>query len=182
MYVCTSTSHQLVTEHATTTGSKSKIVVLLALGFHAVFVSRTSDSLSLLVTIKQDFTFVLDELAKVVALPEGLERGLLGVCVVIADEGFQVLCGFGSVVYEGEYDQIRSNDGRRRIGHTERHLREKVVHDMEVSHIMKEKASLPAQKVPVDCSSGSTLEVPFFTAVVRECRVSVVEVSDHDDY
>jgi hypothetical protein len=44
-------------------------------------------------------TLVLDELALVVAIPESLEDGLIRGRVVVADECFQVLSGFGSVVY-----------------------------------------------------------------------------------
>jgi len=56
-----------------------------------------------------------------------------------------------------------------------------VVNDVEVGNIVEEEATLPAQEVPVDGSSSSTLEVPFLAAVVGERGVSVMKVGDHDD-
>ena len=43
-------------------------------------------------------TIIFDELALVITIPEGAEDGLVGECVVVADEGLQVLCGLRTVV------------------------------------------------------------------------------------
>ena len=66
-------------------------------------------------------------------------------------------------------------------GRTERHLGEEVVDDVVVGDVVEEEASLPAEEGTVDSGSGATLEVPLFSTVVREARVSVVQVGDHDD-
>ena len=56
-----------------------------------------------------------------------------------------------------------------------------MVDDVIVGYIVEEEATLPAQEVPVDGCSSSALEVPFFTSVMRELRVGVVEIGNHDD-
>jgi hypothetical protein len=53
--------------------------------------------------------------------------------------------------------------------------------DVVVGDIVEEEATLPSQKVSVDGCSSSTLEVPFLASVVRELRVSMVEICNHDD-
>lgn len=52
---------------------------------------------------------------------------------------------------------------------------------MVMSDIMEEETSLPSQEVPVDGCGGTALEVPFLAAIVGHIRISVMEVSDHDD-
>lgn len=56
-----------------------------------------------------------------------------------------------------------------------------VVDDMEVSDIVEEEATLPAEEVTVNGSSGTALEVPLFATIVRERRVGVVKVGDHNN-
>lgn len=53
--------------------------------------------------------------------------------------------------------------------------------NMEMSDIMKEEATLPAEEWPVDCSSRAALEVPFLSTVMGHDWVSVVQVGNHDD-
>jgi len=52
---------------------------------------------------------------------------------------------------------------------------------MEVSNVVKEEASLPAENVSVDGGCRAALEVPLFATIMREDRVSVVEVRNHDN-
>jgi hypothetical protein len=57
-----------------------------------------------------------------------------------------------------------------------------MVDNMEMRHIVKEEPALPPQEVSVNSSGCSTLEVPFFAAVVGQDRVRMVQVGDHDNY
>lgn len=131
------------------------------LGLETVLVSRAATSLSLLIAVEENITLVLDELAEVVGIPEGLEHGSIGVSVVLADKLLEVLSSLGSVV--------------------EGHLGEEVVDDVVVGDVVEEETSLPAEEVTVDGSGGTTLEGPFLLAVVGEHGVGVVEVGDHDE-
>ena len=54
--------------------------------------------------------------------------------------------------------------------------------DVIVRDVVEEETTLPAEERPVDGSSSSALEVPFFSAVMRHDGVGMVEVSDHDDW
>jgi len=56
-----------------------------------------------------------------------------------------------------------------------------VVNDMEVGNVVEKEAPLPTQEVPVDGGGSTSLETPFLAAVVREIRIGVVQVCDHDD-
>ena len=49
---------------------------------------------------------------------------------------------------------------------TERHLREEVVNDMVVRHIVQEEAALPSQEWSVYSRSRTSLIVPLFRTVV----------------
>jgi hypothetical protein len=124
-------------------------------------------------------TLIFDKLAEIVALPKCFERGFIRGGVVVANEGLEVLSGFGPAVC---YKTIRLRSKiPPKTDRTERHLRE-VVDDAKVSDIVEEEASLLTQEVPVGGSSGATLKVPFLTMVVGEHGVGAVQVSDHDDY
>lgn len=133
----------------------------LALDLDPVLVCRTAKSFSLFVAVEEHLALILDELAPVVAFPESAERWLFRVCVVLANEGLQVLSRLRAVV--------------------ERHLREEVMNDVEVRNIMEEEAALPSEERPVDGGSGTTLEVPFLATVVGESRIGVMEVGDHNE-
>jgi len=80
---------------------------------------------------------------------------------MVANECFQVLGGFWSVV--------------------ERHLGEEVVDNVEVSDVVEEESSLPSKDRSVNGGSGTSLEVPFLSAVVGHDGVGVVQVGDHDE-
>lgn len=56
-----------------------------------------------------------------------------------------------------------------------------VVDDMVMGDVVKEEAALPAQEVTIDGRSSTALEVPFLATIVRELRVSVVEIRDHNN-
>ena len=68
---------------------------------------------------------------------------------------------------------------KRRL--TEWHLWEKVVDDMVAGHVVEEEPAHPAQEVAVDRRSGAPLEIPLRLAIVRQLRVRVVQVRDHDE-
>ena len=53
--------------------------------------------------------------------------------------------------------------------------------NMVVCNIVEEETTLPSKEVSIDGCSCSTLEVPFFSTIVGQQGISVVEVSDHDD-
>lgn len=134
---------------------------LLGLGVDAVLISGAADGLTLPITVEENITLVLDELTFIVVLPERLESGRVIGVVVFANESLEMLSSFGAVV--------------------EGHLGEEVMDDMEVSDIVEEEASLPAENGPVNGSGSATLEVPFLAAVVRHDRVGVMKISDHDE-
>ena len=52
---------------------------------------------------------------------------------------------------------------------------------MVVRHVVQEKAAHPAQEVAVDRRRRAALKIPLRLAVVRQRRVRVVEVRDHDE-
>ena len=52
---------------------------------------------------------------------------------------------------------------------------------MEVGNVVEEEPTHPAQKVAVNCRGGTSLEVPLRLAIMRQCRVRMVEVRDHDE-
>lgn len=52
---------------------------------------------------------------------------------------------------------------------------------MVVRHVVQEKAAHPAKEVAVDRCRRTPLEIPLRLAVVRQRRVRVVEVRDHDE-
>jgi hypothetical protein len=97
---------------------------------------------------------------------------------VVADEGLEVLSGFGSMVYD---KAIRQDFLKMERARTEGHLGEEVVDYMVVRDVMEKETSLPAQKRPVYRGCGAALEVPLLATVMGECRVSVVQVGNHDD-
>lgn len=68
---------------------------------------------------------------------------------------------------------------KRRL--TEGHLGEKVVDDMVVGHVVEEEAAHPAEEVAVHRRGRAPLEVPLRLAIVRQLRVRVVKVRDHDE-
>ena len=57
-----------------------------------------------------------------------------------------------------------------------------MVNDVKVSNVVQEEPPLPTQEISVDSSSRSTLEVPLFSTIMREGRISVVEVGNHNDF
>jgi len=64
---------------------------------------------------------------------------------------------------------------------TEGHLREEMVHDVIMRHVVQEETSLPAEKITVDCTGCAALEGPLVLAEVWELGVGVVEICDHDE-
>jgi hypothetical protein len=64
---------------------------------------------------------------------------------------------------------------------TKRHLRKEVVYNVVVSNIVEKEPSLPSEEVAVDCTSGTALEIPLSLAVVRELRVGVMQIRDHNE-
>ena len=77
------------------------------------------------------------------------------------------------------YGDEQESKKERRL--TEGHLGEKVVHDMVVGHVVEEKAAHPAEEVAVHRRGRAPLEVPLRLAIVRQLRVRVVKVRDHDE-
>ena len=61
------------------------------------------------------------------------------------------------------------------------HLGEKVMDDVVVGDVVQEKAAHPAEEVTVHSRGGASLEIPLRLAIVRQRRVRVVEVRDHDE-
>lgn len=64
---------------------------------------------------------------------------------------------------------------------TMRHLREEMVYDVIVRHIVQEKATLPAQEISVDCTGSTSLIRPGIVAVMWDDGVCMVQVGDHDE-
>lgn len=64
---------------------------------------------------------------------------------------------------------------------TERHLREEVMNDMEVSDMVEEEVALPAQEVPVHRGGGTTGEAPRVVAVVRKHGIRVMKIGNHHE-
>lgn len=56
-----------------------------------------------------------------------------------------------------------------------------MMYDMIMSNVMKEKTTLPSQKVSINCSSGAALKVPFFATVMRQDGIRMMQISYHDD-
>ena len=56
-----------------------------------------------------------------------------------------------------------------------------MVDDMVVRHVVEEEAAHPAKEVAVHCRGRAPLEVPLRLAIVRQLRVRVVKVRDHDE-
>ena len=55
------------------------------------------------------------------------------------------------------------------------------MHDVIVRNVMEEETAHPPEEVTIDGGGGTTLVVPLALAVVREHRVGVVKVGDHDE-
>ena len=53
--------------------------------------------------------------------------------------------------------------------------------DVVVGDVVQEKAAHPAEEVTVHSRGGASLEIPLRLAIVRQRRVRVVEVRDHDE-
>ena len=56
-----------------------------------------------------------------------------------------------------------------------------MVYDVVMGDIVEEEAALPAEEGAIDGSGRATLVTPSAAAVVRDIRVCVVEVGDHDE-
>ncbi len=57
-----------------------------------------------------------------------------------------------------------------------------MMYDVIMSDIMKEETTLPSKKVSINCSSGTTLEVPLLAAIMRQDGIGMMQICDHDDY
>lgn len=57
-----------------------------------------------------------------------------------------------------------------------------MMYDVIMSNVMKEKTTLPSQKVSINCSGGAPLKVPFFATVMRQDGIRMMQISYHDDY
>jgi len=112
------------------------------------------------ITVKQNIAFIVYKLAKIVIVPESFERRYVGRYIIAADKCSEVLGCFGTMI--------------------KWHFGEKMVDDVIMSYVVEKETSLPAEKRPVDCSSGTTLEIPLLAPVVRHNGVGVMQVSDHD--
>lgn len=63
---------------------------------------------------------------------------------------------------------------------TKGHFREEMVNDMVMSYIVQEKASLPSQEITIDSASSPSLVGPLSSAEMRQLRVGVMKVCNHD--
>ena len=55
------------------------------------------------------------------------------------------------------------------------------VRNVVVADIMEEKASHPSKQGSINGGSGPTKEGPFTFPIVRDCRVGVMQESEHDN-
>lgn len=56
-----------------------------------------------------------------------------------------------------------------------------MVRDVVMRDVVEEEAASPTQERPVYGADGTAEEAPLLVAVVRDGRVRVVEVREHDD-
>lgn len=52
---------------------------------------------------------------------------------------------------------------------------------MIVRNIVEEETALPSKERSINGGSGAALEIPLPSAVVRQRRIRMVEISDHND-
>lgn len=64
---------------------------------------------------------------------------------------------------------------------TERHLGKVVVRDVMVGDTVQEELALPAEEITVHGGRGTAGKRPRRVAVVRQLRVCVMQVGDHDE-
>ena len=56
-----------------------------------------------------------------------------------------------------------------------------MVDDVIVGYVVQEEAAHPAQEIAVHCRCCAALEIPFRLAIMRQLRVRMVKVRDHDE-
>lgn len=56
-----------------------------------------------------------------------------------------------------------------------------MMHNMKMRNVMQEEPAHPPKEIPVNGRSCPTSKTPRAVAVMRERRVGVVEVGDHDE-
>ncbi len=52
---------------------------------------------------------------------------------------------------------------------------------MIMSNVVEEETTLPSKEGSINGSSGAALKIPLLSAVVRQGRIRMVEISDHDN-
>ena len=57
----------------------------------------------------------------------------------------------------------------------------RTVRNVVMANIMEEKAPHPSEQGSINGGSGPTKEGPFTFPIVRDCRVGVMQESEHDN-
>jgi len=114
-----------------------------------------------MIVVKDDITFVLDEIAVFKGPPECAESVCRVIVVVVTKDLLQCPGHTLAIVMRDRRDQVVGN--------------------VVVRNVMQEEATRPTEKWSINSRNGTSNKGPCVLTEVRHRRVGVMQVSEHDD-